>query len=192
MSGVTVLPAAETRVLNHKITNSQSALCKNNKKVYPFLTKMDPNFAFRRWGRMREGKRRGVCRRWEWLVSASVQNWFLPRPLFLVQYRTPLSPLQPNWSVFLAWWWKFYNLQPYVRMSLTRVMKDEGDQIDEGSIQGWIPHSTSFLPCCHVRDNIKTQTIMTRSRHTYLFLIHVFSFCFIFFSIYAFAVFLFV
>ncbi|XP_027005558.1 uncharacterized protein LOC113644708 [Tachysurus fulvidraco] len=56
--------------------------------------------------------------------AAPVQNWFADHPTFLVQYLPPYSPfLNPIEEFFLAWRWKVYDRQPFVRMSLVQAME---------------------------------------------------------------------
>ncbi len=62
-----------------------------------------------------------------------------------VQYLPPYSPfLNPIEEFFSAWWWKIYDLRPYVQMALIQAMEEACDQIEAASIQGWI---LPRLPC---------------------------------------------
>ncbi len=86
--------------------------------------------------------------------SALVQNWFHQHPQFTVQYLPPYSPfLNPIEEFFSAWWWKVYDLQPYVQMALIQAMEEACDQIEAASIQGWIRHSNRFFPRCLANEN---------------------------------------
>ncbi|XP_058258311.1 uncharacterized protein LOC131361293 [Hemibagrus wyckioides] len=87
--------------------------------------------------------------------SALVQNWFHDHPQFSLQYLPPYSPfLNPIEEFFSAWWWKVYDLQPYVRIPLIPAMEEACGLIDAGSVQGWIRHSRRFFPRCLVREDI--------------------------------------
>ncbi len=72
-----------------------------------------------------------------------------------VQYLPPCSPfLNPIEEFFSAWWWKVYDLQPYVQMPLIQAMEEACDKIEAASIQGWIRHSKRFFPRCLANENI--------------------------------------
>ncbi|KAK3529286.1 hypothetical protein QTP70_025734 [Hemibagrus guttatus] len=60
--------------------------------------------------------------------SALVQNCFHDHPQCSLQYLPPHSPfLNPNEEFFSAWWWKVYDLQPYVRTPLIHAMEEACD-----------------------------------------------------------------
>ncbi len=52
-----------------------------------------------------------------------------------VQNLPPCSPfLNPIEDFFSAWWWKVYDLRPYVQMALIQAMEEACDQIEAASI----------------------------------------------------------
>ncbi len=72
-----------------------------------------------------------------------------------VQYLPPYSHfLNPIEEFFSAWWWKIYDLQPYVQMPLIQAMEEACDQIEAASKQGCIRHSKRFFPRCLANENI--------------------------------------
>ncbi|KAK3539731.1 hypothetical protein QTP70_012878 [Hemibagrus guttatus] len=84
--------------------------------------------------------------------SALVQNCFHDHPQCSLQYLPPHSPfLNPIEEFFSAWWWKVYDLQPYVRTPLIHAMEEASDLTDAGSVQGRILHSRRFFPRCLMR-----------------------------------------
>lgn len=77
-------------------------------------------------------------------------NGFISIPNFHPNAPCTLPSLIP--FQFFSAWRKVYDLQPYVRILLIQAMEEICNQIDVGSVHGWICHSR-FVPHCLVRED---------------------------------------